>query len=77
MKKVLFLLLALAFIAPISYTRQPGRGYRGFVEWSSSLRSESFLVFDNNNFGSERKRKSYTRSSNRQIHSVRRSAHRT
>lgn len=60
MKKVLFLLLALAFIAPLSDARQPGRGYRGFVEWSSSLRSESFLVFENDNFGSERQSTFYT-----------------
>lgn len=45
MKRILILAL-LALAALSSYSRQPRKGYRGFIEWSSSLRSESLGGFD-------------------------------
>ena len=42
MKRIIFLLLAIIAVAHISEARQPSRGYRGFLEWGSSLRSEQF-----------------------------------
>ena len=39
MKKILFILTIM--LATVSAeARQPGKGYRGFLDWSSSLRSE-------------------------------------
>lgn len=49
MKKALILLITL-FAVVSAQARQPRRGYRGFLEWSSSLRSEKFghITIDNN-----------------------------
>lgn len=41
MKKILFTLAAL-LVAVSAEARQPQRGYRGFFEWSGSLRSQQF-----------------------------------
>lgn len=46
MKRTIFLLLAIIALAQISEARQPKRGYRGFFEWSNSVRSDNFGVFD-------------------------------
>lgn len=47
MKKNLILALALALAAALpAAARQPQRGYRGFAEWSSSVRSEKFGSWD-------------------------------
>lgn len=46
MKKTLVILLALATIGMPVSARQPSSGYRGFIEWSSSLRWEKFGAFD-------------------------------
>ncbi len=48
MKRTIFLLLATIAFAHVSEARQPRRGYRGFLEWSSSVRSDNFGVFDIN-----------------------------
>ncbi len=41
MKKILFILTIM--LATVSAeARQPGKGYRGFLDWSSSVRSEKF-----------------------------------
>lgn len=45
MKRILFILLAVIALANNAEGRQPGRGYRGFIEWSSSLRSEKFGTY--------------------------------
>lgn len=42
MKKLFLIILALAAIFQYSDARQPRRGYRGFVEWSSSVRSDAY-----------------------------------
>ncbi|MDE5935207.1 MAG: hypothetical protein K2L69_04695 [Muribaculaceae bacterium] len=60
MKRTIFLLLAI-----IAFTnaeaRQPKRGYRGFLEWSSSIRSDNFGVFDiHGNLRMERQGAFYT-----------------
>lgn len=39
MKRHLILLLIFAGLASAAFGRQPGRGYRGFVEWSNSIRA--------------------------------------
>ncbi len=46
MKRTIFLLLAIIAFAHVSEARQPKRGYRGFLEWSSSVRSDNFGVID-------------------------------
>lgn len=46
MKRTIFLLLAIVAFANVSEARQPRRGYRGFLEWSNSLRSEKLGTFD-------------------------------
>ena len=61
MKRTIFLLLAIIAIAHVSEARQPKRGYRGFLEWSSSVRSDNFGVFDlHGNFTTERQGSFYT-----------------
>lgn len=42
MKRIFLLVAAVILLCPLSYGRQPQRGYRGFLEWSSSVRSYSF-----------------------------------
>lgn len=42
MKRSIILLLAAVILCQVAQARQPRRGYRGFFEWSSSLRSEKF-----------------------------------
>lgn len=46
MKRTVFLLLTILTFANLSQARQPKRGYRGFLEWSSSVRSENFGALD-------------------------------
>lgn len=43
MKRFFLFILVAVFSASIVFGRQPQRGYRGFIEWSSSVRSEKFL----------------------------------
>ncbi len=45
MKRIIFLLLAIIPFTHVSEARQPQRGYRGFIEWSNSLRTEPFWDF--------------------------------
>lgn len=40
MKRTIFLLLAIIAFVHVSEARQPKRGYRGFLEWSNSVRSD-------------------------------------
>ncbi|MDE6271205.1 MAG: hypothetical protein K2M12_10200 [Muribaculaceae bacterium] len=47
MKKTIILLLSLAAVCMHADARQPRSGYRGFLEWSNSLRWEKFGYFDN------------------------------
>lgn len=44
--KRLFIIAFLLLTALGSFARQPERGYRGFIEWSSSLRTQKFGNFD-------------------------------
>lgn len=46
MKRTIILILATITLCQVAGARQPGRGYRGFLEWSSSLRSENFGYLD-------------------------------
>ena len=48
MKRTIILILATITLCQVAEARQPGRGYRGFLEWSSSLRSENFGYLDMN-----------------------------
>mgnify|MGYP001087263009 FL=1 len=60
MKRIIFLLLAIIAFANAE-ARQPKRGYRGFLEWSSSVRSDNFSVFDiHGNLRIERQGSFYT-----------------
>lgn len=61
MKRILLLLLTIIAVTNVSEARQPRRGYRGFVEWSSSVRSDNVAVFDNQgNFSTDRQGSFYT-----------------
>lgn len=61
MKRTIFLLFAIIAFAYVSEARQPKRGYRGFLEWSSSVRSDKYGVFDKNwNLTTERQGTFYT-----------------
>lgn len=61
MKRTIFLLLAIIAFTHVSEARQPKRGYRGFLEWSSSVRSDNFGVFDiHGNLSMERQGSFYT-----------------
>lgn len=61
MKRAIFLLLAIIAFTHVSEARQPKRGYRGFLEWSSSVRSDNFGVFDiHGNLSMERQGSFYT-----------------
>ena len=54
----MFAIIAFAYV---SEARQPKRGYRGFLEWSSSVRSDKYGVFDKNwNLTTERQGTFYT-----------------
>ncbi|MBD5189619.1 MAG: hypothetical protein HDS95_05005 [Bacteroidales bacterium] len=47
MKRLLFIsALLFIFISSNCFARQPERGYRGFLEWSSSVRSEEIASWD-------------------------------
>lgn len=48
MKRVILLILAIAAMVNVAEARQPGRGYRGFFDWTSSVRSESTGEMDYN-----------------------------
>lgn len=61
MKRTIFLFLAIIAFAHASEARQPKRGYRGFLEWSSSVRSDNFGVIDmHGNLRMERQGSFYT-----------------
>lgn len=61
MKRTILLLMAAVSICQSAVARQPRRGYRGFIEWSSSLRSDNYGVFDSHgNLGMERQTSFYT-----------------
>lgn len=45
MKRIIFMTILLLTILP-SYSRQPERGYRGFVEWSNSYTREKYTFFE-------------------------------
>lgn len=46
MKRTILFVLTIISVCILSEARQPQRGYRGFFEWSSSLRSHKFGTFD-------------------------------
>lgn len=48
MKRILLVTLALIALLPLS-ARQPQTGYRGFLEWNNSLRSEPSFIDINKN----------------------------
>ena len=52
MKRLLFILILISTVATVE-AKQPKRGYRGFLEWSSSIRSE---VFDEDEFTHKKQR---------------------
>lgn len=61
MKRAAIFLLAIIAFAHITEARQPDRGYRGFLEWSSSVRSDNFGIFDiHGNLRMERQGSFYT-----------------
>lgn len=61
MKRTVILLLAILAIGFMADARQPQRGYRGFVEWSSSVRSQQFATIDIlGNLGTRREATFYT-----------------
>lgn len=61
MKRTILILLAAISLAHVSEARQPKRGYRGFFEWTNSVRSDNFGVFDKNwNLTMERQSSFYT-----------------
>lgn len=61
MKRTIFLLLAIIAFVHIAEARQPKRGYRGFLEWSSSVRSDEYGTdFVNGTFLTERQTSFYT-----------------
>lgn len=61
MKRTIFLLLVIIAFAHVSEARQPKRGYRGFLEWSNSVRSDNFGVIDiHGNISMERQGSFYT-----------------
>ena len=61
MKRTIFILLAIMAFANVAVARQPKRGYRGFFEWSSSVRSDNFCVIDiHGNLSMERQGSFYT-----------------
>ncbi|MDE6297335.1 MAG: hypothetical protein K2L89_05760 [Muribaculaceae bacterium] len=43
--KRFFLIISLLSISLTTFARQPKKGYRGFFEWSNSLRSEEIATF--------------------------------
>lgn len=48
MKKTILLLLSLASLVPSATARQPQRGYRGFVDLVSNIRSQNVGILDIN-----------------------------
>lgn len=61
MKRTILLLPAVIAVALVSEARQPERGYRGFFEWSNSVRSDNFGVLDiHGNLKTERQGTFYT-----------------
>lgn len=59
MKKFIFLICIALLVLPAE-ARQPQRGYRGFVEWSNSLRNERFGGFTENSIVIYRENTFYT-----------------
>ena len=41
MKKTIIFILAALFISTNAFARQPQKGYRGFIDWTNDIRSES------------------------------------
>ncbi len=61
MKKYILLFLVIISWSQISEARQPIRGYRGFFEWTNSLRSENWALMDiNGNLEMKRESTFYT-----------------
>lgn len=61
MKRIIFLFLLFIALVQVSSARQPKRGYRGFIEWSSSVRSDNFGIIDmHGNLKTERQSSFYT-----------------
>ncbi len=48
--KRIFFIASLLIVALNCFARQPKRGYRGFLEWSSSVRSEEIANWTGNGF---------------------------
>lgn len=59
MKKFIFF-ICIALLGLPAEARQPQRGYRGFVEWSNSLRNERFGGFTENSIVLYRENTFYT-----------------
>lgn len=49
MKRFCIFILVSVFVLSVANARQPKRGYRGFLDWSSSVRSEKFLEWSGPN----------------------------
>ena len=61
MKRTILLVLAIIAFIHAAEARQPKRGYRGFLEWSNSVRSDKFGVMDlYGNINMERQGSFYT-----------------
>lgn len=61
MKRTILLVLAIIAFIHAAEARQPKRGYRGFLEWSNSVRSDKFGVIDlYGNLNMERQGSFYT-----------------
>ena len=61
MKRFLLIAMLIAAVCLAAVARQPQKGYRGFVEWSNSLRSDNFATVDLfGNFGTERQTTFFT-----------------
>lgn len=61
MKRTIIAVLTILAVGLTSLARQPQRGYRGFIDWSSSLRSENFGYIDiTGNLGVYRQNTFYT-----------------
>ncbi len=50
MKKLILIIIAFVAFFQLSEARQPARGYRGFIEWSSSVRSNTYLKLSGTDF---------------------------
>ena len=61
MKRTVIIILAAILLCQVAEAIQPKRGYRGFFEWSNSMRYDNFgVVGFNGNIIMERQRSFYT-----------------